>query len=340
MKARRTRYLRRGRPRTVLLTGAAGFVGSHLTDRLLEDGYRVIGVDNFITGRRENLAHLTDHPRLELIEHDASEPLRIDARLDWVMHFASPASPPKYLKQPVETMLVNSCGTHALLELALRNKARFFFASTSEVYGDPQQHPQPEGYWGNVNPLGPRSVYDEAKRYAEALTMSYHREHGLPVRLIRIFNTYGTRMDPYDGRVVTNFVRQALAGEPLTVYGDGSQTRSLQHIDDLVEGIVRYMKVEDPGPINLGNPEEASVLEIAKLVLELTGSQSEIAFAPLPENDPTRRRPDIGKARKLLGWRPQISMREGLERTIDDAVRRLEDAEPELARLRRASAQA
>lgn len=328
MKVRRTRYLRRGRPRAALFTGAAGFVGSHLADRLLDDGYRVIAVDNLITGSEKNLEHLHDHPRFRFIEHDISEPLEIRERLDWVMHFASPASPPKYLKWPLETMRANSTGTHLLLELAREHRARFFLASTSEVYGDPKQHPQPEDYWGNVNPLGPRSVYDEAKRYAEALAMSYHREFELPLRIIRIFNTYGPRMDPHDGRVVTNFIRQALANEPLTVYGDGSQTRSLQHIDDLVEGVARYMKVEDPGPINLGNPEECTVLELARLILELTGSDSDIVFEPLPENDPTRRRPDIERARKLLGWSPKIGMREGLERTIDSFATTAAPAEP------------
>jgi len=332
MKVRKTRYIHSNRPRTVLLTGAAGFIGSHLSDRLLQDGYRVIGVDNFITGSKDNLAHLADHPRFRLIEHDISQPLALDERLDWVMHFASPASPPKYLRWPLETMLVNSQGTHLLLELARCHGAAFFLASTSEVYGDPEQHPQRESYWGNVNPIGPRSVYDEAKRYAEAAVMSYRREFRLSTRIIRIFNTYGPRMDPFDGRVVTNFVRQALADEPLTVYGDGSQTRSLQFIDDLIEGIVRYMSVDDPGPINLGNPEECSVLEIARLIRQLVASKSEIVFAPLPENDPLRRRPDISRAGQLLHWQPRVRVRDGLLRTIDDAVARARSAEATVAK--------
>lgn len=320
MKVRRTARLDKYHPRTVLLTGAAGFVGSHLSDRLIQNGYRVIGVDNLITGRRSNIEHLLGHPNFQLLEQDASEPLTIAEPLDWVMHFASPASPPKYLRWPLETMRINSLGTYHLLELARHHNAHFFLASTSEVYGDPQQHPQPENYWGNVNPIGPRAVYDESKRYAEAMTMSYHREYGLPVRIIRIFNTYGPRMDPHDGRVVTNFVRQALAGEPLTVYGQGKQTRSLQYIDDLIDGIYRYMQVEQPGPVNLGNPQECTVLEIAELILELTGSRSKIVYQPLPENDPMRRRPDISLAQELLGWQPEVRVRNGLNLTIDDAI--------------------
>lgn len=320
MKVRKTRYLGRTCRRTVLLTGAAGFVGSHLTDRLLQDGYRVIGVDNLLTGRRENLAHLEGNPDFRLLEQDASEPVTVEEPLDWVLHFASPASPPKYLRWPLETLQVNAAGTYHLLELARRHGAGFFLASTSEVYGDPLAHPQAEGYWGNVNPIGPRSVYDEAKRYAEALTMAYRRRHALTVRIIRIFNTYGPRMDPDDGRVVTNFVHQALSGKPLTVYGEGRQTRSLQYIDDLIEGICRYLRVDDPGPLNLGNPQECTVLELAKLILALTGSRSAIVHAPLPENDPQRRRPDIGRARTLLGWQPAVGVRQGLALTIEDAL--------------------
>lgn len=322
MKVRKTRYLERKRAHTVLLTGAAGFVGSHLTDRLITDGYRVIGVDNLITGSRRNIEHLNGNPNFVFLEQDASDPISIDERLDWVMHFASPASPPKYLRWPIETMRVNGFGTYHLLELARLHGAKFFLASTSEVYGDPLEHPQQEGYWGNVNPVGPRSVYDEAKRYAEAMTMSYHRQYALSVRIIRIFNTYGPRMDPRDGRVVTNFIRQALAGEPLTVYGQGLQTRSLQYIDDLIEGICRYMKVENPGPVNLGNPQECTVLEIAKLILKLTGSNSKIAYEPLPENDPMRRRPNVAAAKKLLDWQPTIDAAKGLTMTIDDAMAR------------------
>ncbi|HET6725360.1 MAG TPA: UDP-glucuronic acid decarboxylase family protein [Gammaproteobacteria bacterium] len=300
------------RPHTVLVAGAAGFIGSHLVDRLLDDGFRVIGVDNFITGRPGNIAHLNREPRFRFIEHDITKPLAIKAKIDWVMHFASPASPPKYLRWPLETLLANSIGTHHLLELTRRNGAQFLLASTSEVYGDALEHPQTERYWGNVNPTGPRSVYDEGKRYSEAMTMSYHREHGLPVRVVRIFNTYGARMDPYDGRVVTNFVRQALTDEPLTVYGDGTQTRSLQHVSDLVEGIARLMQIDYPHPLNLGNPEEYSVLDIAKMVLKQLRSASSIVFEPLPTDDPTRRRPDIRKAQELLDWKPRVHAADGI----------------------------
>jgi nucleoside-diphosphate-sugar epimerase len=300
----------------VLLTGAAGFIGSHLCDRLLAGGHSVVGVDNLITGRMENIAHLHGEPAFTFIRHDASEPLSVDGPLDWVMHFASPASPPKYLAEPVATLRVNSEGTYHLLELARRSGASFFFAGTSEVYGDPHVHPQPETYWGNVNPVGPRSVYDEAKRYAEALTMAFHRHHGMSVRMIRIFNTYGPRMDPEDGRVVTNFIMQALRGEPLTVYGDGRQTRSFQYIDDLVEGIVRFMHADGPGPLNLGNPEEYTMLELARLVQELTGGSSSIVFEPLPADDPQQRKPDIALARDLIGWEPVVPVRDGLRRTI------------------------
>ncbi|MCS7030695.1 MAG: NAD-dependent epimerase/dehydratase family protein, partial [Gloeomargarita sp. SKYG116] len=257
---------------TVLLTGAAGFVGSHLTDRLVQEGYRVIAVDNCCTGSWSNLAHWDGHPQVQRVEHDVITPLAIDEPLDWVMHFASPASPPKYLAMPVETLRVNAEGTYHLLELARRQGAQFFLASTSEVYGDPQEHPQREDYWGHVNCTGPRGVYDEAKRYAEALTLAFHRQYGLGVRIVRIFNTYGPRMDMHDGRVVTNFLRQALQGEPLTVYGDGHQTRSFQYIDDLIEGIVRLMGVDYPYPVNLGNPQEMTVLELAQVIQELTGS--------------------------------------------------------------------
>lgn len=302
---------------TVLLTGAAGFVGSHLTDRLLAEGHRVIGVDNFITGSHANLAHLAREPRFELIEHDVSQPLEIAGDLEWVMHFASPASPPKYLKWPLQTLAANSYGTHRLLELARRKRATFFLASTSEVYGDALEHPQNEDYWGNVNPNGPRSIYDESKRYAEAVTMSYRREWRQPVRVVRIFNTYGRRMDAHDGRVVTNFVRQALLNEPLTVYGEGLQTRCLQHVDDLVEGIVRMMRVDYQDPLNLGNPEELCMLDLAKMVLELTSGRSEIVYAPLPDDDPKRRRPDITRAIELLGWYPTVHAVQGLADVIE-----------------------
>ncbi|MBS7456274.1 UDP-glucuronic acid decarboxylase family protein [Coralloluteibacterium stylophorae] len=307
------------RPLSILVVGAAGFVGSHLVDRLLDDGHRVIAVDNLITGRRENIAHLQGHARFRFIEHDIIQPLALDEGLDWVMHLASPASPPKYQHWPIETLEVNSFGTHHLLDLAREKHAKFFLASTSEVYGDPLQHPQKEEHWGNCNPNGPRSMYDEGKRYAEAAAMAYHRHYGLPVRIIRIFNTYGPRMDPHDGRIVTNFIRQALAGEPLSVFGDGAQTRSLQYVSDLVEGIVRYMKVDHPGPVNLGNPVERTVKEIAEMILRLTGSASPLSFHPLPENDPKRRRPDISLAQELLDWTPTVSAEEGLARTIEAA---------------------
>ena len=300
----------------ILLTGAAGFVGSHLAERLLKEGHQVLGVDNFCTAGRRNLEYLTPFAGFSFLEADVSGPLEVEGDLDWVMHFASPASPPRYLKLPLETLRVNAEGTRHLLDLARARGAAFFLASTSEVYGDPLVHPQPEGYWGNVNPVGPRSIYDEAKRYAEALALAYHRTHGVPLRIVRIFNTYGPRMDPQDGRVVTNLVTQALQGEPLTIYGDGAQTRSFQYIDDLIEGILRLMKVEYALPVNLGNPEEYTVLELARLVKELTGSPSEIAFWPLPQDDPRQRRPDITLARELLAWEPRVPVREGLLRTI------------------------
>jgi nucleoside-diphosphate-sugar epimerase len=300
----------------ILLTGAAGFIGSHLSDRLLADGHAVLGVDNFATGRKQNLAGLLSHPNGAFVEHDASEPLEVDGALDWVMHFASPASPPKYHALAVETLRVNSEGTRALLDLALEKGAAFFLASTSEVYGDPLVHPQPESYWGNVNSIGPRSVYDEAKRYAEAITMAYARSKGVDVRVIRIFNTYGPRMDAEDGRVVTNFISQALRGEPLSIYGDGSQTRSFQYVADLIDGIVRLMGVQHDRPVNLGNPEEYTVRQLAELVLSLTGVAAALHYLPLPEDDPRQRRPDISLARALLGWEPRIPVREGLARTI------------------------
>ena len=301
----------------ILLTGAAGFIGSNLTERLLLDGHEVIGVDNYLTGRRENIARFTEEPRFSFMEADVSAPLTAPTRrLDWILHFASPASPPKYLAAPIETLRVNAEGTRHLLDLARRTGAAFLLASTSEVYGDPLVHPQPESYWGNVNSIGPRSVYDEAKRYGEAITFAYRRTHGVDTRTIRIFNTYGPWMAPYDGRVVTNFIRQALAGEPLTAYGTGQQTRSFQYVDDLVEGIVRYLDVPHAGPINLGSPDEFTMLDLAQLVLELTGSESRIVFEPLPVDDPRQRCPDIGLARRLLNWEPRVPLREGLSRTI------------------------
>jgi nucleoside-diphosphate-sugar epimerase len=301
----------------ILVAGAAGFIGSHLCDRFLADGHDVIGVDNFATGRGANIARLLDHPNAIFLEHDICEELPIEGDLDWILHFASPASPPKYLQLAIETMRANSDGTRLLLELAARKGARFFLASTSEVYGDPDIHPQPESYWGNVNPIGPRSVYDEAKRYAEAFTTAFSACHGVDVRLIRIFNTYGPRMDSEDGRVVTNFIGQALKGRPLTVYGDGSQTRSFQYVDDLVEGVARLMATPYRHPVNLGNPEEYSMMELANVVQEVLDRPLAVEYRPLPEDDPRQRRPDISLARELLGWEPCVPLREGLRRTID-----------------------
>jgi dTDP-glucose 4,6-dehydratase len=299
----------------ILVTGAAGFIGSHLVDRLLREGHEVVGVDNLITGSAHNLSHLKPNSRFRLVIHDVCKPLEVPGPLDWVMHFASPASPPKYLELGVETLRANSEGTFRLLELAAEKGASFFLASTSEVYGDPEVHPQPETYWGHVNPVGPRSVYDEGKRYAEALVTEYHRQ-GLDTRIIRIFNTYGPRMDEADGRAVSNFIMQALNGQPLTIFGDGTQTRSFQYISDLIEGIVRLMSVDYHGPVNLGNPDEFTVLELARLVKELTGSRSLITYETLPDDDPKRRKPDIALARRLLSWEPVVPLRDGLQRTI------------------------
>jgi len=301
----------------VLVTGAAGFLGSHLCDRLLAQGYRVVGMDNFLTGNSANVAHLRSHPDFQLVLHDVTNFIELEGPLDAVLHFASPASPVDYLEHPIPTLKVGSLGTHKALGLAKAKGARFLLASTSEVYGDPLVHPQPESYWGNVNPVGPRGVYDEAKRFAEALTMAYHRYHGLDTRIVRIFNTYGPRMRPHDGRVVSNFIVQALHGEPLTVYGDGSQTRSFCYVDDLVTGIVLLFERGDADPTNLGNPHEFTVRELAALVLKLTGSRSEIVERPLPVDDPRVRQPDIGRVRETLGWEPKVGLEEGLRRTID-----------------------
>ncbi len=300
----------------VLIAGAAGFIGTHLAARLLRDGHEIVGVDDFITGRRGNLARLRKDPRFTLLEHDVTETLDLPGPLDWVMHLASPASPPKYLASPQETLRANSEGTRNLLELACVHGSAFFLASTSEVYGDPLIHPQPESYWGHVNPVGPRSVYDEGKRFAEAMTMSYQRSRGLSVRGARIFNTYGPGMDPDDGRVITNFIRQALRGEPLTVHGQGNQTRSFQFIDDLIEAIVRLLEIDHHGPVNLGNPEEITVTELAVRINALIGSVAGIEYRPLPVDDPRQRRPDISLARRLLAWSPQVPLDEGLRRTI------------------------
>ena len=301
----------------VLITGAAGFLGSHLTDRFIADGHSVVGLDNFITGHPDNIAHLMGHDRFTFIRHNISEFTYVAGELDGVLHFASPASPIDYLKLPIQTLKVGSLGTHNALGIALAKKARFFLASTSEVYGDPLVHPQPETYWGNVNPVGPRGVYDEAKRFAEALTMAYHRTHGVDTRIVRIFNTYGPRMRPYDGRVVSNFIVQALANAPITMYGDGSQTRSFCYVSDEVEGIYRLFMKGDAQPTNIGNPVEFTVRQLAELVIELTGAKSTIVSQPLPEDDPKVRKPDITKARTTLGWEPSVDLREGVKRTIE-----------------------
>ena len=301
----------------VLITGAAGFLGSHLTDRFLADGHSVVGLDNFITGHPDNIAHLVGNERFEFVRHNISTYTYVAGDLDGVLHFASPASPIDYLEHPIPTLKVGALGTHNALGLAKAKGARFFLASTSEVYGDPLVHPQPESYWGNVNPVGPRGVYDEAKRYAEAMTMAYHTYHGLDTRIVRIFNTYGPRMRPYDGRVVSNFIVQALTGAPLTVYGDGSQTRSFCFVEDEVEGIYRLFMRGDSNPTNVGNPDEYTVKQLAEIVLELTGADSQIAYRDLPTDDPKVRRPDITRARTMLGWEPKVDVREGVARTIE-----------------------
>jgi dTDP-glucose 4,6-dehydratase len=304
----------------VLVTGAAGFLGSHLTDRLLAEGRTVVGVDNFSTGSRDNLAHLAAEPRFHFFEWDICRPFPADfdpGPIDYVFNFASPASPPEYMRLSIETLTVGSVGTQHMLELAQKYRAGFLHASTSECYGDPLRHPQAEDYWGNVNPVGPRSVYDEAKRYAEALVMAYHRTRKVNTHLVRIFNTYGPRLHPSDGRVVSNFMMQALRGEPLTIYGDGNQTRSFCYVDDLIEGIVRLARSGVHLPVNIGNPNEFTILDCAQAILEVTGSKSELVFEALPEDDPIRRRPDITRARKLLGWEPKVDLKDGLARSLD-----------------------
>jgi dTDP-glucose 4,6-dehydratase len=299
-----------------VVTGGAGFLGSHLSERLLAEGIAVVAVDNLITGKRRNVDHLARRGDFELLLHDVSLPIRVDGPVDYVLHFASPASPIDYLELPIQTLKVGSLGTHNSLGLAKAKGARYLLASTSEVYGDPLVHPQPETYWGNVNPVGPRGVYDEAKRFAEAMTMAYRRVHGLETRIVRIFNTYGPRMRPNDGRVVPAFIQQALAGEPLTVFGDGSQTRSFCYVDDLVDGIFRLLLSDEALPVNLGNPHEMTILHFAERIRELTGSRSEIVFRPLPEDDPKTRQPDITKARSRLGWEPRVELDDGLRETI------------------------
>ncbi len=301
----------------VLVTGVAGFLGSHLADRLLAEGHEVVGLDNLITGNADNIGHLLGHELFSFFNHDVTQFLYVAGALDGVLHFASPASPVDYLNFPIQTLKVGSLGTHKALGLARAKNARFLLASTSEVYGDPAVHPQPETYWGNVNPVGPRGVYDEAKRFAEALTMAYHRYHGVETRIVRIFNTYGPRMRPDDGRVVSNFIVQALRGEPLTVYGDGSQTRSFCYVDDLVDGIYRLFLSDRIDPLNIGNPNEFTINQLAELVLEILESQSGVDHRPLPVNDPKVRRPDTTAASELLGWSPQIELRDGLLKTIE-----------------------
>lgn len=299
----------------VVVTGGAGFLGSHLSERLLDRGDDVVAIDNLSTGNLANIEHLFDKGGFTFVEHDVSQYVWVPGEVDAVMHFASPASPKDYLDMPIQTLKVGSLGTHNSLGLAKAKGARFMIASTSEVYGDPTVHPQPETYWGNVNPVGPRGVYDEAKRFAEAITMAYHRYHGLDVRIVRIFNTYGPRMRAQDGRVVSNFLVQAIQGKPLTIYGDGTQTRSFCYVDDEVRGFLALLDSDEVGPVNIGNPGEFTMLELAELVLEITGSSSEIVHEPLPVDDPKQRRPDITLARERLGWEPEVDLREGLEKT-------------------------
>lgn len=301
---------------TAMVTGGAGFLGSHLCDRLVGQGHQVVCVDNLLSGSAQNIEHLLSQPGFTYLEHDVCTRWPSLPHLDRIFHLASPASPPVYLRHPIETLDVGSLGTRNVLELARRHNARVLFASTSEIYGDPEVSPQPESYRGNVSTTGPRSVYDEAKRFSEALCSAFRRAHGLEVRIARIFNTYGPRLSPRDGRVVSNFIRQASAGDPLTVYGDGSQTRSFCYVDDLIEGLIALDASDEVEPTNLGNPDERTVLEIAQLIIRLTGSSSEIVFEQLPEDDPKQRRPDIAKAREALGWEPTVELEKGLELTI------------------------
>lgn len=301
----------------VLITGGAGFLGSHLCDRYLAEGYEVICMDNLITGNSDNIAHLIGRDDFSFIKHDVTNYIHVGGTLDLILHFASPASPIDYLEMPIQTLKVGSLGTHKALGLAKSQNARFLLASTSEVYGDPLTHPQSETYWGNVNPIGDRGVYDEAKRFAEAMTMAYHRYHGIDTRIVRIFNTYGSRMRLHDGRALPTFMRQALSGDPLTVYGDGSQTRSFTYVDDLVEGIWRLSQSDYTNPVNIGNPQEITILDFAKEIIELTGSDSEIVFEELPKDDPQVRQPDITRAKEVLDWEPKYDRKEGLRKTLD-----------------------
>ena len=301
----------------ILLTGGAGFIASHLTKKLLNEGHYVISMDNLITGRMENMLEVMDNPNFEFVKHDVSNYIDVEGELDYVLHMASPASPVDYLEHPIKTLKVGSLGTHNSLGVAKEHGAKFLLASTSEVYGDPLVNPQPETYWGNVNPIGPRGVYDEAKRFAEAITLAYYRTHGVDTKIVRIFNTFGERMRHEDGRVVPNFIDQALKNEPLTVYGDGSQTRSFQYVSDLVAGIVKLMASDLNEPVNIGNPQEMSIVEFAERIKKMTKSKSKIVFEELPVNDPKVRRPDITKAKKELDWEPVVSLEEGLRRTIE-----------------------
>jgi len=310
------RRLLHGSMERTLITGGAGFLGSHLCDYLIEKGHEVICIDNLSTGNMENISHLLGRKRFSFIQYDVTNYLHVDGELHNILHFASPASPIDYLRMPIQTLKVGSLGTHKALGLALSKKARFLLASTSECYGDPLVHPQTEDYWGNVNPVGPRGVYDEAKRFAESMTMAYHRSHGVETRIVRIFNTYGPRMRLEDGRALPAFMGQGLRGEELTVFGDGSQTRSFCYVDDLVEGICRLLSSGEVYPVNLGNPDEITLLELAHRILGITGSKSRIAYRPLPEDDPKVRRPDIGKAKRLLGWEPRVCLDEGLQRVL------------------------
>jgi len=302
--------------KTAVVTGGSGFLGSHLCDKLMSEGLKVICIDNLITGNINNISHLAGNENFSFIKHDITNYIFIPGKVDYILHFASPASPVDYLQLPIQTLKVGSLGTHKALGLAKEKQARFLLASTSEVYGDPEIHPQPEEYWGNVNPIGPRGVYDEAKRFAEALVMAYHRYHNLETRIVRIFNTFGPRMRAKDGRAIPNFIMQALTGQPITVYGDGSQTRSFCYITDQVDGLYKLLMSEEDEPVNIGNPEEIPLIEIAKEIIELTSSKSKIIFEELPVNDPKVRQPDITKARTKLGWEPKVNRREGLKKTI------------------------
>lgn len=299
-----------------LVTGGAGFLGSHLCDRLLQEGHEVLCLDNLLTGQSGNIQHAKDHQRFSMIEHDVTKPIEIEGPIDYILHFASPASPKDYDKHPIHTLKVGALGTYHALGLAKAKGSVLLLASSSEVYGDPEVNPQPESYWGHVNPVGPRSVYDEAKRYAEAISMAYHHVHQIDIRIARIFNTYGPRMRLHDGRALPNFMTQALRGESLTVYGDGSQTRSFCYVSDLVEGLYRLLLSRANDPVNIGNPDEVTILQLAREVIEVTGSPSKIIFSSLPQDDPKVRRPDITRAKHLLGWEPRVSRREGLERTV------------------------